>query len=54
MSKNSSPSKNRFDAYLTISKMMEARSNHLARIEEIESDFDEKLDPLTQKLFELF
>lgn len=54
MSKKSSHSKNPFDAYHTISKIMDARSNHLARIEEIENDFNERLDPLTQKLFELF
>ena len=43
-----------FPNYDKISSIMEIRSEHLAKIEEIENEFNEKLESEVQKLFELF
>jgi hypothetical protein len=54
MSEDQSPKTNPFLGYETISKIMAARDKHLARVEQIEMDFNERLDALCLKLYEVF
>lgn len=45
---------NPFLGYETIAKIMEARDKHMARVERIEMEFNERLDEYTQKLYHVF